>query len=92
MAKFFIPTPLRKFTASAASIDIEAPTLGQAIDTLVSIHPDLSKHLLDDQRKIRSFVRLYVGDTDYQDLEGEDTQLKQGDTISIVPAIAGGIS
>jgi molybdopterin converting factor small subunit len=91
MAKFFIPTPLRKFTASTASVDIEALSLGQAITTLVTLYPDLSRHLLDDQQKIRSFVRLYVGDTDYQDLEGEDTQLNPGDTISIVPAIAGGI-
>lgn len=91
MAKILIPTPLRKFTAAQSAVELPAANVQEAIRTLIDAHPELGRHLLDDQQQIRSFVRIYVGDTDYRDLQGADTPLEIGAVVSIVPAIAGGI-
>lgn len=90
MATILIPTPLRKFTGNQSAVEVSASRLDEAIRRLIDQHPDLSRHLLDADSRIRSFVRVYVGDTDYRDLDGEDTGLVEKSVISIVPAIAGG--
>lgn len=90
MATILIPTPLRKFTGNQSAVEVSASRLDEAIRQLIDQHPDLSRHLLDADSRIRSFVRVYVGDTDYRDLDGEDTGLAEKSVISIVPAIAGG--
>lgn len=90
MAIIFIPTPMRKFAGDKASVEVEASTVGGAVAALVVAHPEFGKNLLDANGALRKFVRLYVGDTDVQDLRGDDTPVDAHTTISIIPAIAGG--
>lgn len=90
MAKLIIPTPLRKFTKNASSIETEGNTVKDAIQDLIQQYPDLQKHLLDDSGTLRSFVRVFVGDDDIQALKGEATDIQSDTVVSIIPAIAGG--
>jgi molybdopterin/thiamine biosynthesis adenylyltransferase/rhodanese-related sulfurtransferase/molybdopterin converting factor small subunit len=92
MATIIIPTPLRKFTNNTAKLDIPADTVGAAIQRLSEDFPDLKKHLLDDQGEIRTFLNIFVGDDDIRDLQQGETLLPTHATLSIVPAIAGGIA
>lgn len=88
--KVVIPTPLRQFTAKQESVDLEAKTVGEALNSLTSRYADLRKHLYAEDGRLRSFVNVYVNDEDIRFLQKEKTALTQGDTISIVPSIAGG--
>ena len=92
MARIIIPTPLRKFTDNQATIEVEAIDIRESITALSSLYPDLKKQLLDDTGAIRKFVRIYLGDEDIKVLNNEQTPVTQDAVISIVPAIAGGIS
>jgi molybdopterin converting factor small subunit len=64
--------------------------VGGLLRALVEQHPALGKHLYSDAGKLRTFVNIYVGDEDIRYLDGEDTPLRDGETVSIIPAIAGG--
>lgn len=90
MAKIIIPTPLRKFTSNNSSYTSTAPTVGAAIEELSSTYPDIQKHLYDGEGKIRSFIKVFVGDEDIRHMEQENTGVQEDTIISIVPAIAGG--
>ena len=92
MAKIIIPTPLRKFTSNAASIEINGETVGEAILDLTQKFPELKQNILDDDGNFRNFVRIYVGDDDIKALEDTHTSVETDDVISIIPAIAGGSS
>src|SRR6185436_13438073 len=85
-----IPTPLRQFAAGQSEITVEARTAGEALNHLTDTHPDLRRHLFNDQNALRNFVNVYVNDEDIRHLNGPDTPIKDGDTILIVPSIAGG--
>ena len=91
MATVIIPTPLRKFTNNTAKLEINADTIGKAVDELTLNFPDLKRHLLDEKGNIRSFVNIFVGNDDIRNLQQEKTAVKSDTVISIVPAIAGGI-
>ena len=91
MATLIIPTPLRKFTDDHAEFKGNGSTVKEIVNELVSTYHPLKKHLLDDSGKIRSFVRIYVGDEDIKALDNESTSLKEDAVVSIIPAIAGGI-
>jgi molybdopterin synthase sulfur carrier subunit len=91
MATVIIPTPLRKFTNNTAKIDINAGTIEETVRELTLNFPDLKKHLLDEKGQIRSFINIFVGESDIRDLQQEKTSVKSDTLISIVPAIAGGI-
>jgi molybdopterin/thiamine biosynthesis adenylyltransferase/rhodanese-related sulfurtransferase/molybdopterin converting factor small subunit len=88
--KVLIPTPLRQFTGKQSSIECSAATVGEALGSLTGTFSDLRKHLFTDEGKIRSFVNVYLNDEDIRFLDKENTRTKDGDTISIVPSIAGG--
>jgi molybdopterin/thiamine biosynthesis adenylyltransferase/rhodanese-related sulfurtransferase/molybdopterin converting factor small subunit len=90
MAKILIPTPLRQFTGKQDSVDVAGGTVGAVLQALTAQHPDLKRHLYNDEGKLRSFVNVYVNDDDIRYLDKEGTALKDGDTVSIVPSIAGG--
>lgn len=92
MATIIIPTPLRKFTNNTAKIEIRGGTVAQGIEELTTNFPDLKKHLLDEKGEIRSFVNIFVGDQDIRDLQQSETIVKDDATVSIIPAIAGGIN
>ena len=85
-----IPTPLRSFTASQAEVSVVATTVGDAVQCLVDAHPQLQPHLFTDEGKLRSFVNLFLNDEDVRFLDKLDTALSAGDTLTIIPSIAGG--
>ncbi len=85
-----IPTPLRQFAAGQSEIQVEATTAGEALDQLTATHAELRKHLFNDQNTLRNFVNVYVNDEDIRHTDGPNTPVKEGDTILIVPSIAGG--
>lgn len=85
-----VPTPMRSLTGGAEEVSVDgASNVADAIAKLEAKHPGLRDRLLDD-KGVRKFVNLYVGDEDIRFLDGLETSLKDGDQISIVPAIAGG--
>ncbi|PJA34836.1 MAG: molybdopterin synthase sulfur carrier subunit [Zetaproteobacteria bacterium CG_4_9_14_3_um_filter_53_7] len=85
-----IPTPLRKLTGGSDEVSIEGATVGEIIENLEAAHPGLKERLCDDKGEIRRFVNVYVNDEDVRFMGGRGTELKDGDEVSIVPAIAGG--
>jgi adenylyltransferase/sulfurtransferase len=91
MAKILIPTPLRQYAGGADTVEISATTAGELLSKLTDAHPDLKKQIFNDEGKLRSFVNVYVNDDDIRYLDRNDTPVKDGDTVSIVPSIAGGI-
>jgi adenylyltransferase/sulfurtransferase len=88
--KILVPTPLRQYAGKQSAIDVEAATVGEALTALTSSYPDLRKHLYSDEGKLRAFVNLYLNDEDIRYLQQDKTAVKDGDTLSIVPSIAGG--
>ena len=90
MPQIQIPSPLRQYAGKQATINVPAASVGEALKNLVSQHPDLKRHLYTDEGKLRAFVNVYVNDEDMRYLQKEATTLQDGDTISIVPSIAGG--
>jgi len=85
-----IPTPLRQFAGGQSEIQVNAATAGEALDQLTTTHAELRRHLFNDQNTLRNFVNVYVNDEDIRHVNGADTPVKEGDTILIVPSIAGG--
>ena len=85
-----IPTALRQFAAGQSEIQVDARTAGEALDQLTATHGDLRRHLFNDQNSLRNFVNVYVNEEDIRHQNGTDTPVKDGDTILIVPSIAGG--
>jgi MoaD family protein len=88
--KVIIPTPLRAYAGKKESVEMEAGTVGEALTGLTTRFGELKKHLYSDDGRLRSFVNVYVNDEDIRYLEKEETQLRDGDIVSIVPSIAGG--
>ncbi len=85
-----IPTPWRQFADGNTEIEVEAATAGEALDELTTRFADLHKHLFNEQNALRNFVNVYVGDEDIRHLDGVATPIKDGETLMIVPSIAGG--
>ncbi len=88
--KVIIPTPLRAYADKRESIEVQAATVAEALAALTTQFGDLKKHLFAEDGKLRSFVNVYVNDEDIRYLQRDQTSVKAGDTISIVPSIAGG--
>lgn len=88
--KILIPTPLRQFAGGNTEIEVEAASAGEALKKLTTEYSALRKHLYNEQDTLRNFVNVYVGDEDIRYLDGEKTPVKDGETIMIVPSIAGG--
>ncbi len=85
-----IPTPLQKFTNDEASVELDASSVDALIDALDSRYPGLKGRLCDEAGKLRRFLNLYVNSEDIRFLDNQTTALKDGDEVSIVPAVAGG--
>ena len=88
--KISIPTALRQYAGGSAEIEVEAATAGEALEHLTKTHAELRKHLYSDSNTLRNFVNVYVNDEDIRHAGGAQTPVKDGDTIMIVPSIAGG--
>lgn len=85
-----IPTPLRSMTDGAETVDVQGTTVRDAVDHLTEQHGELRKHLFTDEGSLRNFVNIYLDDEDIRYLEKEQTPLEEGQSLSIVPSIAGG--
>ena len=90
--KILVPTPLRQYAGKQSAVEVPAATVGEALNGLTSAYPDLRKHLYSDEGKLRAFVNVYLNDEDIRYLQNDATAVKDGDTLSIVPSIAGGRS
>jgi adenylyltransferase/sulfurtransferase len=86
----FIPTPLRPFTDQQATVQVAGSNVGEVLQNLVTVHAELRNHLYNADGKLRSFVNVYVNDEDIRYLQKEQTAVAAGDTVSIVPSVAGG--
>ena len=86
----YVPTPLRKLTGNQSRVGIEGRTVGQLLGNLENSFCGIGKKLLDENGALRPYLNLYVNDEDIRFLQDLDTPLKDGDRVSIVPAIAGG--
>lgn len=91
MTKIHIPTPLRQYAGKQPAVEVRASTVGEALAGLVAGHPELRRHLYTEAGKLRAFVNVYVNDEDVRYLQKDATTVSDGDTISIVPSIAGGM-
>jgi molybdopterin synthase sulfur carrier subunit len=88
--KVRIPTPLRKLTNNEELVEVNAATIGDVIVELQTRYPGIKDRLLDENGSIRRFVNVYVNEEDIRFLQNQQTAIKDGDEISIIPAIAGG--
>jgi MoaD family protein len=90
--RILIPTPLRPYTDKKEAVEAEGKTVGELLANLTQKHSGLKAHLYNEQGKLRSFVNVYVNDEDIRYLQKEQTPVSAGDTISIIPSVAGGLS
>lgn len=90
MPSIKIPTPLRAYTGGEAQISVEGGTIGAALDSLVTLHPDIKTHLFNEG-ELRNFVNVFLGDEDMRFLDGLETELDTDDNLRIIPSIAGGL-
>ena len=92
MPKVLIPTPLRQYAGKQDAVELAGATVGEVLNQLTGQFQDLRRQLYSDEGKLRSFVNVYLNDEDIRYLQKEATALKDGDNISIVPSIAGGVA
>ncbi len=92
MAKIIIPTPLRKFTENQKNVEVQGETIIEAIQDLIENYPSIGKNILNDDGSIRNFVRVFLENEDIKSLDNEGTAIDTNAVISIIPAIAGGVS
>jgi MoaD family protein len=85
-----IPTPLRPYTENKDSVEVEGQTIDEILSNLAMKYPQLKRHLFSEDGRLRNFVNVYVNEEDIRYLDGGDTKIKEGDVVSIIPAIAGG--
>lgn len=85
-----IPTTLRPMTGGASQVQVEGKNLADVIDNLEAAHPGFRDRLLDESGELRKFVNLFVADDDVRYLKGLQTAVPAGETVSIIPAVAGG--
>lgn len=87
-----VPTILRPFVDGASSVDVDPnpATLKGVLDALEAAGPGITQRVLSDAGELRRFVNVYINDDDVRFLDGLDTVVKDGDTVSVVPAVAGG--
>lgn len=90
MIKVRIPTPLRPLTKGQGEVESTAASITDMIGSLDAAYPGLKNRLCDENGDLRRFVNIYVNEEDIRFLNGKETSLKDGDEVSIVPAIAGG--
>jgi MoaD family protein len=88
--KILIPTPLKRFTGNADSIEVEARTVAEIIDRIEERHPGFRSSICDERGQLRRFINIYVNGEDIRFLDNLSTQVPDGAEVSIIPAVAGG--
>ena len=92
MTTLKIPTPLRNYTDGQAEISVSGTDVAEAMRDLVEQYPTLKQHLYNGDGEMRAFVNLFLGENNIKDLHGLETPLNEGDTLRLIPSIAGGSS
>lgn len=87
-----IPTPLRRLTQNQPEVEAEGDTIESLIEDLEANYPGIKERICDESGNVRRFVNIYLNDEDIRFLDGNATAVKDGDEISVIPAIAGGLS
>lgn len=85
-----MPTPLRQYANGKDMVQVNADTVGEALKSLTDMFSSLRKQIFTESGAVRSFVNIFVNEDDIRHLQGQETKLKNGDTIYIIPSIAGG--
>jgi molybdopterin synthase sulfur carrier subunit len=85
-----IPTPLRGVTGGSGTVEVEGSTVGEVVQALDAAHPGIGERLLDEGGQVRRFVNVFVDDEDVRFAQGLETPVREGATVSIIPAVAGG--
>ncbi|HSG44445.1 MAG TPA: MoaD/ThiS family protein [Anaerolineales bacterium] len=85
-----IPTPLRSYTSGQSEVDVSGSTISEALADLTEQFPTIKPHLFHEDGNLRPFVNLFVGENNIKDLQGVDTEIKDGEKIMLIPSIAGG--
>jgi molybdopterin synthase sulfur carrier subunit len=85
-----VPTTLRTLTGGTSEVAVEAATVREALAALDAAHPGFADRLLDEEGNLRRFVNVFVSDDDIRFLDGLDTPVPDGETVAIIPAVAGG--
>jgi len=85
-----VPAALRAYTERQAEIEVAGSTVGEVVAALAAKYPDIRKHIYKDDNNLRDFINVFIGDTNIKELEGLKSPIKDGDSIMLVPAIAGG--
>ena len=85
-----IPTTMRPIAGGSSSVQVEGATLAEVLDNLDAAHPGFRDRLFDEDGSLRKFVNGFVADDDVRYLDGVDTKVPDGETVSIIPAVAGG--
>jgi molybdopterin converting factor small subunit len=88
--KILIPTPLRPFTGKQDAVEVDGKTVGELLANLTAKYEGLRPHLYNEEGRLRSFVNVYLNDEDIRYLEKDKTPVQPGDTLSIIPSVAGG--
>src|SRR5216683_2299197 len=89
--RILIPTPLRPYTDKQDAVEANGATIGELLADLTKKHAGLKAHLYNEQGRLRSFVNVYLNDEDIRYLQKEQTPVSPGDTVSIIPSVAGGV-
>ena len=89
--KILIPTPLRPYTDKQEAVEASGTTIGELLADLTTKYSGLKAHLYNEQGKLRSFVNIYINDEDIRYLQKDQTPVAAGDTVSIIPSVAGGV-
>jgi molybdopterin synthase sulfur carrier subunit len=85
-----VPAQLRQLTNGAAEVSVEGTTVGEALKALDAAHAGFAERLFDEEGRLRRFVNVFLADEDVRFLQGLETPIEPGQTLSIVPAVAGG--
>lgn len=88
--KVMIPTALRQYANGQDTIEMEGDNVGRVLCSLIEGHPQLKSHLFSEDGQLRNFVNVFVNEENIRDMLKQDTQLRDGDEVIIVPAVAGG--
>jgi len=89
-ARVRVPTPLRRFTGGSEEVNATGATVAALVEDLEKRHPGIKERICDEEGKVRRFVNIFVNGDDIRFLDNLETAIKDGDEVSIVPAIAGG--
>ena len=88
--RVLIPTPLRAYAGKQDVIEVEGATVGELLANMTAEYAELRKHLYNEDGRLRAFVAIFLNDDDIRFLQKEATPVKEGDTVSIIPTVAGG--